>query len=149
ELVGVAGVGAVAATDTTWWAVAPPLFVYGIGVGLATAQITGVTLADVPMSVSGQASGTQSTTRQLGSALGIAILGTVLFASLGARLDSTLREQEGLPAAQREAVVAAVRQSAGAAIPGLAADPATAPVAAAAKEALSEATRYTAYTAAG
>jgi len=149
ELVGVAGVGAVAATDTTWWAVAPPRFLYGGGGGLATAQITGVTLADVPMSVSGQASGTQSTTRQLGSALGIAILGTVLFASLGARLDSTLREQDGLPAAQRQAVVAAVRQSAGAAIPGLAADPATAPVAAAAKEALSEATRYTAYTAAG
>ncbi|WP_413249989.1 hypothetical protein [Sinomonas flava] len=33
------------------------------------------------MTLSGQASGTQSTSRQIGSALGIAVLGTVLFSS--------------------------------------------------------------------
>ena len=59
----------------------PFLFVYGFGVGLATAQLTGVVLSDVPVRESGQASGTQSTSRQVGSALGIAILGTVLFTS--------------------------------------------------------------------
>jgi len=41
-------------------------------------------LADVPVANSGQASGTQSTSRQIGSAFGIAILGTVLFTALGA-----------------------------------------------------------------
>jgi hypothetical protein len=124
------------------------LFGYGVGVGLATAQITGVVLADVPVTMSGQASGTQSTTRQVGSALGIAVLGTVLFTSMAAELGAALTDR-GVPEQQRSAVVTAVRESAGAAIPGLAADPGTAPLATDAKQALSTATRWTAWTAAG
>lgn len=147
ELLGVAGVAVIASPTTVWWAISIPLFAYGMGVGFATAQITGVVLADVPAEVSGQASGTQSTARQLGSALGIAVLGTVLFSTLAARLNSGLAGV--LPEAQRSAVVAAVRDSAGAAIPGLAADPRTAAVAAVARRALAEATSWTAYTAAG
>jgi hypothetical protein len=45
--------------------------------------------------------------------------------------------------------VAAVKDSAGAAIPGLAAAPATADVAQSAKEAFTDATRWSAFTAAG
>ncbi|AEV84843.1 multidrug MFS transporter [Actinoplanes sp. SE50] len=148
EIAGVAGIGLVAAPDTAWWQVTPLLFGYGVGVGLATAQITGVVLADVPVAMSGQASGTQSTTRQLGSALGIAVLGTILFSTLAGHLSSAL-DDRGVPAQQRSAVVAAVKDSAGAAIPGLAGDPRTAPLAADAKQALSTATRWTAFTAAG
>ena len=59
-----------------------------MGVGLATAQLTGVILVDVPIERSGQASGMQSTSRQLGSALGIAILGSVLFSSFSSGLGS-------------------------------------------------------------
>ncbi|MDO5720633.1 MAG: MFS transporter [Actinomycetaceae bacterium] len=57
-----------------------PLVIYGIGLGLASAQLTSTVLVDVPSAQSGQASATQSTTRQLGSALGIAIVGSALFA---------------------------------------------------------------------
>jgi len=60
-----------------------PLFVYGLGVGFATAQLTSIVLSEIPPERSGLASGTNSTMRQVGSALGIAILGTVLFVSLG------------------------------------------------------------------
>jgi EmrB/QacA subfamily drug resistance transporter len=148
ELAGVAGVGVVAAPDTSWWQITPMLFLYGVGVGLATAQITGVVLADVPVAMSGQASGTQSTTRQLGSALGIAVLGTVLFTTLAGHLGAAL-DDRGVPEQQRSAVVTAVRDSAGAAIPALAADPAAAAVAADARQAFSTATRWTAFTAAG
>ncbi|MET0590321.1 MAG: DHA2 family efflux MFS transporter permease subunit, partial [Naasia sp.] len=66
ELIGVAGIGLVIGTSTPWWAIAPFLFVYGIGVGLATAQLTGVVLADVPPDLGGAGSGTQSTFRQVG-----------------------------------------------------------------------------------
>jgi len=59
-----------------------PLFVYGIGVGFATAQLTSIVLSDVPVERSGIASGANSTLRQVGSAMGIAILGTVLFSTL-------------------------------------------------------------------
>jgi MFS family permease len=148
EIAGVAGIGAVVAPATAWWATVPVLFVYGLGVGLATAQLTGVVLADIPVANSGQASGTQSTSRQIGSAFGIAILGTVLFTALGAQLSHRLASIPGLPAGQRAAIVTAVKQSAGAAISHLAADPRTAPAAAIAKEAFSQATRLTAFCAA-
>jgi EmrB/QacA subfamily drug resistance transporter len=148
EIAGVAGIGAVAGPATPWWATTPVLFVYGIGVGLATAQLTGVVLADVPVANSGQGSGTQSTSRQIGSAFGIAILGTVLFTVLGAQFSHLLLSVPGLPAGQRAALVTAVKQSAGAVISHLAADPRTAEVAALAKQAFSEATRVTAFTAA-
>ena len=74
EIIGVAGVAVTIGPDAAWGPLIPYLFVYGIGVGLATAQLTGVVLAEVPPSESGAASGTQSTSRQLGAALGVAIL---------------------------------------------------------------------------
>ncbi|NJP32732.1 DHA2 family efflux MFS transporter permease subunit [Micromonospora thermarum] len=149
ELAGIAGLGTVVAPDTSWWAPLGFLFLYGVGVGLATAQLTGVSLREVPVRQSGQGSGVQSTARQVGSALGIAVLGTVLFAGLGGILGDRLADQPGVDPAQREQIVAAVRESAGAAIGGLAADPRTAPIAEEAKAAFSDATRYAAFSAAG
>lgn len=149
ELVGVAGLGFVVAPDTRWWTPLAFLFIYGVGVGLATAQLTGVSLSEVPVRRSGQGSGLQSTARQVGSALGIAVLGTVLFAGLGGLLGDRLADRPDLSPAQRDQVVSAVKESAGAAINGLAADPRTAPIAEEAKQAFSDATRYAAFAAAG
>ncbi|MCJ1702390.1 DHA2 family efflux MFS transporter permease subunit [Rathayibacter sp. VKM Ac-2926] len=148
EIVGVVGIGAVVSDTTPWWALVPFLAVYGFGVGLATAQLTGVVLRDVPVELSGQGSGTQSTARQIGSALGIAVLGTILYTSTAGVLTSSLEEQ-GLPAAQVSSTVDAVVDSSGAAIAGLAADPGTADVARAAGVALSDGTRFAAFAAAG
>lgn len=145
EIVGLIIVALVIAVDTPWWAIAGGLIVYGFGVGLATAQLTGVVLADVPVAQSGQASGTQSTARQVGSALGIAILGTILFSSLGSQLAERLPET--IPANVQTQIVDAVVDSAGTAIPGL---EARSPEAAdAARQAFSDATRYAAFSAAG
>ncbi|KQQ52835.1 DHA2 family efflux MFS transporter permease subunit [Plantibacter sp. Leaf314] len=147
EVAGVIGIGLAVGTDTPWFAIAVSLFVYGFGVGLATAQLTGVVLKDVPIEQSGQGSGTQSTARQIGSALGIAVLGTVLFVSTASVLDARL-DDAGIPVAQRDALVSSVVDSAGASIAGLAADPSTAAVAEDAKVALSDGTRYAAFAAA-
>ncbi|MBD3783025.1 MAG: DHA2 family efflux MFS transporter permease subunit [Micrococcales bacterium] len=148
EIAGIAGIALLLRPDSAWWVTAPLLFVYGVGVGFATAQLTGVVLADVPVQRSGQGSGTQSTSRQVGSAFGIAILGTVLFTVLGARLEASLTDQ-GVPQQARTGIVEAVKGSAGAAIPGLARDPRTAAAAEDAKVAFTEATRVSAATAAG
>ncbi|WZH38674.1 MAG: DHA2 family efflux MFS transporter permease subunit [Microbacterium enclense] len=147
EIVGVAGVALTIGPDATWGPLIPFLFVYGLGVGLATAQLTGVVLAEVPPAASGQASGTQSTSRQLGAALGVAILGTVLFATTAGVLSSSL-EDRGLPADQRDTVVSQVVDSAGAAIAGLAQSPRTQDIAADARAAFSDGTRAAALTAA-
>jgi hypothetical protein len=92
ELIGVAGIAFVASTEGGWGGIAPFLTVYGIGVGLATAQLTGVIMVDVPVEKTGQASGSQSTVRQIGSALGIAVLGTVLFTSTQAAIEKRVTE---------------------------------------------------------
>jgi len=144
EVIGVAGLGLIISASATWLVIVPFLFVYGFGVGLATAQLTGVVLKDVPIEASGQGSGTSSTARQIGSALGIAILGTVLFTSAGTALDARLAS---LPNAQRTQIVNAVVDSAGAAIPGL--EKQSAAIAADARIAFSDATRFAAFSAAG
>ena len=148
EVVGIAGIALLLRADSAWFVTAPLLFVYGIGVGFATAQLTGVVLADVPVERSGQGSGTQSTARQIGSAFGIAVLGTVLFSVLGARFDASLADA-GVPEQTRTQLVTAVKDSAGAVIPALAADPSTATIAEDAQQALTDATRVSAATASG
>ncbi|KUL28007.1 DHA2 family efflux MFS transporter permease subunit [Actinoplanes awajinensis] len=149
EAVALAGLGVVAATTAApWWSIAIALFLYGIGVGFATAQVTNVVLADVPDADAGQGSGIQSTFRQLGSALGIAVLTTVFFATLSRHVTSALTGG-GLPAGQIERYAAAVTDSAGAAIAPLAADPATAVVAQAARDAMADGIAFGSYLAAG
>ena len=81
EVLGVTGIAIFATTGSGWVAIAPFLAIYGIGVGLATAQLTSVIMVDIKDEKAGQASGMQSTVRQVGSALGIAVLGTTLFTS--------------------------------------------------------------------
>lgn len=116
EIIGVVGFGVSASTETGWTSIAAFLFIYGVGVGLATAQLTGVIMVDVPMAETGQASGSQSTVRQVGSALGIAVIGTMLFTGTEVSLTDRL-DEAGVPAAQQAQVVEAVVNSAGGAIP--------------------------------
>ena len=116
EIVGIVGFGLVASTDTGWQAIAPFLFLYGVGVGLATAQLTGVIMVDVPMEKTGQGSGSQSTVRQIGSALGIAVIGTMLFTGTESSLQDRL-DEIGVPVANQAVIVEAVVDSAGAVIP--------------------------------
>ncbi|MEY3561001.1 MAG: hypothetical protein RL068_153 [Actinomycetota bacterium] len=120
ELLGVAGVALFASPEVGWVGVAPFLFIYGIGIGLATAQLTGVIMVDVPMEKIGQGSGSQSTVRQVGSALGIAVLGSVLFTGTEVSLQDRLT-QLSVPSDQSAPLVDAVVDSAGGAIPGLSA----------------------------
>ena len=57
----------------------PPFMLYGLGVGLAIAQLSNLVLSDIPGNKAGQASGATNTIRQLGASLGIAVIGAVLF----------------------------------------------------------------------
>jgi EmrB/QacA subfamily drug resistance transporter len=82
EAVGIIATSLLVSTTVTGFQLAIPLFVYGVGVGLATAQLTSIVLSDIPPERSGLASGANSTMRQVGSAMGIAIIGTVLFSTL-------------------------------------------------------------------
>jgi hypothetical protein len=66
ETVAITGLGLSISLTANGGALAAWLFLYGAGVGMATAQLTSVILFDVPVHQSGQASGLQSTVRQFG-----------------------------------------------------------------------------------
>jgi MFS family permease len=142
EAVAVLGLALTLSASISGWLVAMWLFLYGIGVGMATAQLTSVILAEIPVAESGQASGLQSTFRQVGSALGVALLGTLLITSLG-RVTTSNLEEAGVPSAVGEQVAVAVQDSAGAVIPSLKANPATQAAGVAASDALITASRWT------
>ena len=148
EMIAIVTVALLFSPDRAGWAFVPPLFVYGIGVGLASAQLTSVILSEIPARESGQASGMQSTFRQVGAAVGIALLGTVLATGLRTGTRDNLEQIPDLPPAAVEGVVEAIDGSAGQALPGIAERPGSEPVVAAVSEAFADAATRTGFVAA-
>ncbi|MFL4902555.1 MFS transporter [Streptomyces sp. MMS24-I2-30] len=64
------------------WAAALPLLVAGVGSGLTVSPNTTLTLAGVPVRRAGAAGGVLQTGQRIGSAAGIAVVGSVYFAHL-------------------------------------------------------------------
>jgi MFS family permease len=64
------------------WYVALACLVFGFGMGWVNAPITNSAVAGMPRARAGTAAGIASTSRQVGSALGVAIAGSILTASL-------------------------------------------------------------------
>jgi len=140
ETLGIAGFALVVEAPMSVWRFVIPLAIYGVGVGLATAQLTNVALAQIPPSESGQASGIQSTLRQVGSALGTAILGTALSVAITSHTTSSL-EGAGVPSDQASKIADAVQSSAGTVLPALRTAPNTAPYAGVLDTSFADATR--------
>ena len=64
------------------WLLALPMFVGGLGIGLAAPVLVNVVLAGVPARDAGTASGMLTTVSQIGSAAGVAVLGLLFFHAL-------------------------------------------------------------------
>lgn len=96
------------------------LVVYGIGLGLASAQLTSTILVDVPVDRSGTGSALQSTSRQLGAAIGAAIAGSALAAGLAQSIPSALDGVAGLPGPAADGIATAAIDSVGGSITVLA-----------------------------
>ena len=76
---GMLGVGAA----TSYGAIVVPLTAIGVGVGLVVPIVTAQLLGSVDRSRTGVASGTLNTLRQTGSAVGVALFGSLLAGSDG------------------------------------------------------------------
>ncbi|MBP3042686.1 DHA2 family efflux MFS transporter permease subunit [Arthrobacter jiangjiafuii] len=148
EILAIAALALLIRPDSTAWLTSPILLVYGMGVGLATAQLTSVVLAEVPVARSGQASATQSTARQTGSALGIAVLGTAFFTTLKEGTASRLSDDVAANPLLGP-LVDSVNASSGGSIAALGADPQTAYIADAARAAMTDGASLAAWIAAG
>ena len=78
EAAGLVWIIATVSPGVTFWALAGGLSIFGMGIGFATSQITGVVLFEIEAQKAGVASGANSTARQVGAALGAAIIGSVI-----------------------------------------------------------------------
>ena len=83
--------------DTTWQSLIFPLILAGVGMGLIMAPVNTVVMASAPVEKSGAASGIMTTMRQIGSLLGIAILGAVLQSRLVSGLVSAVNNIQSVP----------------------------------------------------
>jgi EmrB/QacA subfamily drug resistance transporter len=97
----------VVSVHVTVWDLLPGLALYGFGVGFAGAQLTNVILSEVPLEGTGGASGANSTIRQVGSALGVSVIGALLSVRTIADATSRIRAS-GLPAALKAQAVAGI-----------------------------------------
>ena len=119
EIVGVALSILLMRGSVPVWPMTLTLIVYGAGLGFASAQLTSLVLSGVPVAQSGQASATQSTIRQWGTALGAAVSGSALSLALSLVLPKHLTALKGISAQMADSLVRSVQSSAGNAIVGL------------------------------
>jgi EmrB/QacA subfamily drug resistance transporter len=90
---------------TDWPSLVLPLAMSGIGMGLVMAPTTTVVMASTPVHQSGMGAGILSTTRQIGSVLGLSVLGAVLQSQLVNNVSQALAAIPTLPQVIRDQIV--------------------------------------------
>jgi EmrB/QacA subfamily drug resistance transporter len=74
-----------AGTPTGGWGLALPLFAYGLGMGMIFVPLFDIIMGDVAGHEVGSASAMLESLQQMGASLGVSILGTIFFATVGVR----------------------------------------------------------------
>jgi EmrB/QacA subfamily drug resistance transporter len=106
--VGFGSLTFVAGPDSTWINFLVPAIVAGAGMGMTFAPMTTVAMRNISPRMAGAASGVLNTTRQVGAAVGSAVVGALLQNHLATALhDQAVAHAAALPAAYREQFIAA------------------------------------------
>jgi MFS family permease len=109
EAVGLVVVALMISTHTTLLALLPGSVLFGVGVGFASSQLTNVILSDVNREKAGVASGTNTTVRQVGAALGIAVIGSLLNAQAIRHAVLSVGASPHIPAPLKLSTIAGIR----------------------------------------
>lgn len=96
SMVGLIAVLHASGTDLHAYNVGPVLFVSGLGLGCFIAPLTNLVLAGISGREAGSASGVLSTTQQIGGAIGVALIGLVLFGLLGTHAAASAKDQQAV-----------------------------------------------------
>jgi EmrB/QacA subfamily drug resistance transporter len=97
----------VAGPDSTWINFLVPAIIAGAGIGMTFAPMTTVAMRNISPQVAGAASGILNTTRQLGAAIGSAVVGAILQNRLAVTLhDQAVSHASALPANFRAQFIA-------------------------------------------
>jgi len=106
--IGMGSIAFVAGPDSTWINFLAPAIVAGFGIGMTFAPMTTVAMRNIEPRVAGAASGVLNTIRQLGAAVGSAVVGALLQFHLSNTLrDQAISHASQLPAAFRAQFIAA------------------------------------------
>jgi len=106
--VGFSTITFVAGPDSTWVNFLAPAIIAGAGMGMTFAPMTTVAMRNISPRMAGAASGVLNTTRQVGAAVGSAVVGALLQNNLANTLhDQAVIHAALLPAGYREQFVAA------------------------------------------
>jgi EmrB/QacA subfamily drug resistance transporter len=98
----------VAGPDSTWLTFLVPAIVAGAGMGMTFAPLTTVAMRNIEPRMAGAASGVLNTTRQVGQAVGSAVVGALLQNRLATTLhDQAVSHASAVPAAFRDQFIAA------------------------------------------
>ena len=118
---GVVGLSLLATPDASYWPLLPALVLVGAGLALTTAPSTGLIIQSLPLDRAGVGSAVNDTVREVGAALGVAILGSIVAAGYSSGLDTAGLGPEQAAIAE-DSVGAAVQLARSAGLDGLAAD---------------------------
>lgn len=99
--------------NTSFLDLLPALMLHGIGIGFATSQLTNVVLSDIPPQKAGSASGAAGMVRQVGTALGIALIGAIFVSQAASHVRHDLAADKTIPPLVREQVIAGVNEGIG------------------------------------
>ena len=105
--VGFSLVAYVAGPDSTWLNFLVPAIIAGAGMGMTFAPMTTVAMRNIQPRMAGAASGVLNTTRQLGAAIGSAVVGALLQTQLATALHNQAVAHAGeVPVAFRDRFIA-------------------------------------------
>src|SRR6266566_6267846 len=106
--IGMGTMAFVAGPDSTWINFLAPAIVAGLGIGMTFAPMTTVAMRNIEPRVAGAASGVLNTIRQLGAAIGSAVVGALLQNRLATTLhDQAVSHASAVPDAFRSQFIAA------------------------------------------
>src|SRR5438309_6255211 len=98
----------VAGPDSTWLTFLVPAIIAGAGMGMTFAPMTTVAMRNISPQMSGAASGILNTTRQLGAAIGSAVVGALLQSQLATTLhNQAVSHASALPPSFRDQFIKA------------------------------------------
>ncbi|TME92999.1 MAG: DHA2 family efflux MFS transporter permease subunit [Chloroflexi bacterium] len=106
--IGFGLVAFVAGPDSNWLTFLGPAIIAGAGMGMTFAPMTTVAMRNISPRMAGAASGVLNTTRQLGAAIGSAVIGAILQSQLATALhNQAVSHASQLPADFRDRFIAA------------------------------------------
>ena len=105
---GLAWMSFTSTQHSSYWVFAGALVVMALGMGVTTAPSTGAIMRALPLHKAGVGSAVNDTTRELGGALGVAVLGSLVASQFHSSLSSALHQ---LPATATHSLAEALRQA--------------------------------------